>query len=169
MMSKLQSDSNIRANYNKADLFGKISLVISTWFGIGLIPFAPGTFGTLGSLPLIFFLNNFGSIYKGAAVLIISVAAIWSAGRTERLAGKHDPHQIVIDEVAGFLLTMILLPISWFSLCSGFIFFRFFDILKPFPIKSAERLKGGFGIVIDDLIAGLYTSACVKIIITFYG
>ena len=78
-----------------------------------------------------------------------------------------DPSEVVIDEVAGFLLTMFLLPLSWLTLGLGFILFRVFDILKPYPIKQAEKLRGGLGIVMDDLVAGIYAHLCVRLILFF--
>jgi len=81
---------------------------------------------------------------------------------------QSDPREIVIDEVAGFLLTMLFLPCSWLTISLGFIFFRFFDILKPYPIKQLEKLRGGFGVVLDDLAAGLYANIIVRIILLIY-
>jgi len=74
---------------------------------------------------------------------------------------------VVIDEVAGFLVTMLLLPISFVNMGLGFILFRFFDIVKPWPVRQAERLKGGFGIVVDDLLAGVYAHLCLRGILVF--
>jgi len=81
--------------------------------------------------------------------------------------GQDDPKEVVIDEVAGFLLTIYLLPLSWLSIALGFIMFRFFDILKPFPIRRLERIGGGTGIVIDDLVAGVYASLSINILFLF--
>ena len=93
--------------------------------------------------------------------------ALWASGLTRDLLGKTDPPEVVIDEVAGFLLTMLLLPVSWQALVLGFFLFRFFDILKPFPIKRVERLGGALGIVADDLVAGMYAYAVARIVILF--
>ena len=166
MMSKPQSDSlYIWKNFRQSNLSGKVVLALSTWFGTGLLPVMPGTFGTLATVPLILLLDNLGPIYRLLSLMIMIVVAIWASGRHQELLGQGDPREIVIDEVAGFLLTMLFLPRSWLAIGLGFIFFRLFDILKPCPIKQTEKIKGGFGVVIDDLIAGLYAYAVVRIIL----
>ena len=146
---------------------GKVALILSTWFGIGLFPVAPGTLGTLGAIPFIIFLADLGFLYKSLTLVIFAAIAVWVSGRAQDLLKDHDPSAVVIDEVAGFFLTMFFLPFSWLTLGLGFILFRFFDILKPFPIKRLEKLKGGFGIVMDDLMAGLYAYAGVRIVLIF--
>ena len=156
-MSKSQSDNfSLWCIFRKSDISEKTALVLSTWFGTGLLPGAPGTFGTVAAIPLAVGMTYLGI---GPRVLIFAVVvtvAIWASDQSQRLLGHNDPSAVVIDEVAGFLLTMFLLPLSWLNLGIGFIFFRFFDILKPYPIRHLERLKGGFGIVMDDLVAGIY-------------
>ena len=92
--------------------------------------------------------------------------AIWSSGRTCALLGEDDPPQVVIDEVAGFLLAVFFLPYSWFNLGLGFVLFRFFDILKPFPIRLLDqKLPGGAGIVLDDVMAGIYGNVLIRIVL----
>ncbi|MBW1704524.1 MAG: phosphatidylglycerophosphatase A [Deltaproteobacteria bacterium] len=151
----------------RSDFSGKIALVLSTWFGIGLFPVVPGTLGTLGAIPFVILLIDLGVLYKTLIFVIFAAIAVWVSGRTQDLLKDHDPSAVVIDEVAGFFLTMFFLPFSWLTLVLGFILFRFFDILKPYPIKRLERLKGGFGIVMDDLLAGLYAYAGVRIVLLF--
>jgi phosphatidylglycerophosphatase A len=168
LMSKSQSHSLLMKEIlGRSDFSGKVALVLSTLFGIGLFPVAPGTLGTLGAIPFIIFLTDLGVLYKGLILVIFVAIAVWVSGRAEDLLKDHDPSAVVIDEVAGFFLTMFFLPFSWQNLVLGFILFRFFDILKPYPIKRLERLKGGFGIVMDDLLAGLYAYAGVLIILFF--
>ena len=160
MMSKTRSDSlSYVKTFRESAFSEKIALVLSTWFGSGLVPFASGTSGTLAAVPLILLLDSLGIINNVFTVLIAIAIAVWSSDRAQRLLGKKDPSEVVIDEVAGFLLTMALLPHTWSALCLGFVLFRFFDILKPYPIKHLEMLRGGFGIVMDDLLAGLYACA----------
>jgi len=167
-MSKSQSDSLLMKEvFGRSGFSGKAALVLSTWFGIGLFPVAPGTLGTLGSIPFIMLLTGLGALYKSLILVILAATAVWASGRAQDLLKDHDPPSVVIDEVAGFFLTMFFLPFSWLTLGSGFILFRFFDILKPYPIKRLEGLKGGFGIVIDDLVAGLYAYAGVRIVLLF--
>jgi phosphatidylglycerophosphatase A len=156
-MSKIRSDNlSFPETFRESAFSERIALVLATWFGCGLVPFASGTFGTLAAVPLIHVLNSLG-IRSSVFMLLIAVAiAVWSSDQTQALLKKKDPSEVVVDEVAGFLLTMALLPYTWLSLCLGFFLFRFFDVLKPFPIKHLEKLKGGFGIVMDDLLAGIY-------------
>ncbi len=153
--------------FKKSGFSGKTALVLSTWFGSGCLPIAPGTFGTLAAVPLILVLNNFGIWYSAFTLLIVIGIAVWSAGLTEDLLEKKDPSEIVIDEVAGFLLATALLPFSWLALGLVFFLFRFFDILKPYPIKHLEKLRGGIGIVMDDILAGLYACAGTWVILLF--
>jgi len=167
-MSEPQSDNlTLKESLGRADFINKTALILSSWFGIGLIPRMPGTVGTLAAIPIGIAMNRLG-LYLGAIFLVISiVAAIWSAGVTERILGRDDPSEVVIDEVAGFLLTIYLLPLSWRSIALGFIMFRFFDILKPFPIKRLERIGGGTGIVLDDLGAGVYAALSINFLFVF--
>ena len=150
----------------KKDAADKFARVLATWFGCGFIPFAPGTAGTLAAVPVAVLWQPYGWPARLAFLLILTGAAIWAAGRVERILQVEDPSQIVIDEVAGFLLTMLLLPVSWLTLFLGFVFFRLFDILKPFPVRMLEkRFKGGWGVVADDLAAGVYAYLCVRLVL----
>ena len=144
--------------FANADLRGKAALLLATWFGVGSVPVTPGTFGTVASLPLILILNHASPLQKVSFLVLFTALAIWSAGLCARILGKKDPSEIVIDEVAGFLLTVLFLPPSRTVLLLAFILFRVFDILKPFPIGTLDRnIPGGTGIVVDDLFAGVYT------------
>jgi len=139
-----------------------LPLGLATWFGAGLIPKAPGTWGSLAALPFAWVILHFGGVWwlGGAAVLVFLVG--WWASNVY-VAGTRttDPGAVVIDEVAGQWLT--LLPAStltWWHWAVGFALFRFFDIVKPWPVGWADRrVKGGFGVMIDDVIAGLYAGA----------
>jgi phosphatidylglycerophosphatase A len=165
-MSKVRSHNlHILDIFRKSGFSGKTALVLSTWFGSGCLPIAPGTFGTLAAVPLILVLDNLGIWYSSFTLLIVIGIAVWSGGLTQDLLEKKDPSEVVIDEVAGFLLATALLPFSWLSLGLVFFLFRFFDILKPYPIKDLERLRGGIGIVVDDLFAGLYACAGTWVIL----
>lgn len=159
-MAEVQSGNlRIRHMFKKSGLSGKTCLVLSTWFGSGLLPAAPGTFGTLAAVPLIILLSYLATWLRASVVVIVVAVAIWSAGLAQDLLKTEDPSQIVIDEVAGFLLAMVLLPFSWSILGLTFILFRIFDIFKPFPVRQLESLRGGAGIVMDDLMAGVYAAA----------
>jgi phosphatidylglycerophosphatase A len=166
LMSQSQSDNlPLLKIFRQSDYSGKIALALATWFGSGLLPIAPGTFGTIAAVPLILGLHNFGIWHNVFALVIIIGVSIWAAGRYQKLLRQNDPPKVVIDEVAGFSLTMFLLPPSWPILGLGFILFRFFDILKPYPIRRLEKLRGGFGIVADDLLAGLYSQLGLRIVL----
>ena len=168
LMSEPQSDNlTLKESFGRADFINKTALILSSWFGIGLIPRMPGTVGTLAAIPVCIIMNRLGLFLGGIFLAIFIALAVWSSGVTERLLGRDDPSEVVIDEVVGFMLTIYLLPISWLSIALGFMMFRFFDILKPFPIKKLERIGGGTGIVLDDLVAGIYAGLSIKIFFIF--
>ena len=171
LMSEPQSDTlTLRDAFRKADFSGKLALAFASWFYTGLMPWAPGTFGTLMAVPLILALNHLGEFYEGLALLLLVPTAIWASSLCERHLGRSDPPEVVIDEVAGFLLTFFLLPLSWLTLCLGFVLFRFFDIAKPFPIGWLEkRVRGGTGVVLDDLLAGVYANLSLRLVLLFFA
>jgi phosphatidylglycerophosphatase A len=145
-------------------------LFFSTGFYSGYIPFAPGTFGTLTALPLCYFLS-FCS--PGCGVVVIAaviVLAVWLADASEKLINKKDPGCIVIDEIAGMLVTLAGLPFNFFTAATGCILFRVLDIFKPFPIRMLERkIPGGAGIVADDIAAGIIANVTLRIILYIIG
>lgn len=159
----------LRELWAQATNVDRAALVLSSWFGVGIIPVIPGTFGTLGAIPLILGLSLLGKWAGLIALVVLIVLGVWASGRTEKVLGRTDPSLVVIDEVAGFLVTLLLLPITWLTLLSGFVLFRLFDIFKPWPAGQAEALKGGWGIVADDLIAGLYAHLGVSVILLLAG
>ena len=127
-------------------------------FGSGLAAKMPGTFGTLAALPLVVVLSHYASFSVYLLVtILVSIVGIWICGKTAEDMGVHDDSSIVWDEVAGMLLTMLAVPLSWQTLLLGFVLFRLFDILKPWPISYLDKhVHGGFGIMIDDVLAGLF-------------
>ena len=125
-------------------------------FGSGLLPVAPGTFGTLIGIPICLLCLPLSWILRLAVVLALMALAIYVAGRAEEIYQKKDDQRIVIDEIIGFQITMLPVAITILHLCVGFVLFRIFDILKPFPINNLQRLPGGWGVVIDDVAAGIY-------------
>jgi len=132
-------------------------------FGSGLIKPAPGTWGTLAAIPLYLLLMQFISassyIYFGL-ILVAFVVGIYLCGKTATDAGVHDHGSIVWDEIVGFLITMLLVPVTWQNIVLGFALFRVFDIVKPWPIKLLDKhVHGGFGIMIDDVLAGIFAWA----------
>ena len=138
-------------------------------FGSGLAPKAPGTFGTLAVIPVYLLLAQCSTFYYLAGVFALSLAGIWICDFTSQKLGVHDHPGIVIDEFAGYLITMIALPVSLFWVVAGFILFRLFDILKPWPISWLDKhVHGGLGIMLDDLLAGLMALGCAHLINYFY-
>ncbi|GAB3297959.1 phosphatidylglycerophosphatase A family protein [Pseudidiomarina andamanensis] len=124
-------------------------------FGSGLAAKAPGTFGTLAAIPLVYAMQFTGLLTYTIITLIASIGGLWICGYTARTLGVHDHPAIVWDEIAGYMIAMIALPFTWYNVLGAFILFRFLDIVKPGPIGWCDRhLKGGAGIMVDDLLAG---------------
>mgnify|MGYP001827263967 CR=1 FL=1 len=128
--------------------------------GSGCMPAAPGTFGTLVAIPLYLLVQGLPLWIYLAVTLLLFIAGVWICGKTSEKLGVHDHSGIVWDEIVGYLVTMIAAPAGWVWIVIGFILFRIFDILKPWPIGVADKkLSGGFGIMFDDVIAGLFACA----------
>ena len=138
--------------------------------GSGLAPFAPGSFGTLVAIPFYLLLQPLSlSVYLGVLLLLI-VVSIYICGESARQLKTHDHSGIVLDEICGYLVTMIWVPDSWLWLVLGFLLFRLFDIWKPWPIGLVDRkVQGGLGIVIDDVLAGVFAAICLQLAILFMG
>lgn len=145
----------------------KLARLIASFFYTGFAPVAPGTFGSLAAFVFYFPLLYLNSrlIYI-ATVVVISGIGIWAAGRAEKDSRIVDPSFVVIDEVAGQLITLFLVPFSWINVVAAFLLFRILDIIKPFPGRRAEHLPGGWGIMTDDIIAGVY--GCLLIHLALY-
>lgn len=138
-------------------------------FGTGLAPKAPGTFGTLAALPLYFLMMNLSWPVFLAVTAIVTIAGFWICDVAAKDMEVHDHGAIVWDEVAGMLITMIAAPVGLLPLVIGFVLFRFFDIVKPWPIKLLDRhVKGGFGIMIDDVLAGVFAAISLQAIHYFW-
>lgn len=141
--------------------------LLATWFGVGLIKKAPGTMGTLFAIPAVYGLSLTGPIYYMGFIILFIPLSIVAAQVYEKKSGVHDAQEVVIDEVIGFLITMAWLPINWKSIAIGFFMFRILDILKPGPIGYLDRhLTGGFGIVMDDVVAGLISNLILQTLYT---
>ena len=140
----------------------KVIIFLATGAYSGYSPFAPGTAGTLVAIPLFPLMAALGPLW-GALLLIAGTgAAIYVSSEAARIMGEKDPSAIVVDEIAGFAFAVYLLPLTAANLILAFIFFRIFDILKPFPADWADKnLGGGLGIVADDVAAGIY--ACLVV------
>jgi phosphatidylglycerophosphatase A len=167
-MSESQFDTlTFKETFEKADSLGRAALFLASWFFTGLVPKAPGTVGTLAAIPMALAIHFLGAVYGGVCLLILISVAVLTSELSRKLMGRGDPSEIVIDEAAGYSVTLFLLPLSWFNLTLGFFLFRFFDISKPFPIRRLEKVKGGFGIVLDDILAGVYANLILEMIRLF--
>lgn len=143
---------------------------IATCGGVGYFPVAAGTAGSLAGIALVAAEARLPLAYGGlvatvgGTALALFTLGIWAAGRAERHFGCLDPSQVVLDEVVGQMLALLLRPAaSWKWLLAGFLLFRFFDVLKPFPARRAERAPAGWGIMLDDVVAGFYSLAVLGI------
>ena len=140
-------------------------VLLSSGFYVGYIPFASGTFGTALAALILWPVARFNALpSEGGSpwvylliFLLITAVGIWTAGEAEKIHDKRDSGKIIIDEIAGFFVAMFLLPFEWVWVGAAFFVFRFFDVLKPWPVRWLERLPGGFGVVCDDLAAGVYS------------
>jgi len=143
----------------------RIAVVIGTGLGAGYAPFASGTVGTIfPALPLAWWLGREGTWVVLGAALVLFAAGVWAAGVCETVFGRRDPPQVVIDEVVGFLTAMAGVPSTWQWLLFAFLLFRAFDILKPWPASLIDRrVGGGLGVLLDDVVAGLYARSLLEI------
>ena len=125
--------------------------------GSGLSRYAPGTVGTVVAVPFAWLLMQMPPALYWAALAALFLLGVWLCGAASRMLGRHDPGNIVWDEMVGYWLTVALLPMTWGWWLAGFVAFRFFDILKPWPIRRLERVVGGgLGIMLDDVLAAVY-------------
>jgi phosphatidylglycerophosphatase A len=146
----------------------RLTLLFATGLGAGYAPVASGTFGTMVAIPLFILLSLWGTPGVLAGLAVVSVLGIPAADHMERSLGTSDPGKVVIDEIAGFLLAMAGSPVAVGHIVAGFFLFRFFDIVKPPPVRQAERyLRGGLGVVADDLLAGVYAWICLRLLERF--
>ena len=138
---------------------------LASGFGSGLAPIAPGTFGTLAGVPICLLCLPLPWLLRLLVVLALMALAVYVSGRAEEIYSKKDDQRIVIDEIIGFQVTMLPVTITILHLCAGFVLFRIFDILKPFPLNNLQRLPGGWGVVLDDVGAGIYAGALMLLLV----
>jgi phosphatidylglycerophosphatase A len=142
---------------------GRWALAIATLGGAGRSPIVPGTAGTLAALPLAVAVGLWLPTWAAALVtLAVAGIGIWAAEVAAPLLGAKDPGPVVVDEAAGLLVTLLGVPITWASVAGAFVLFRIMDVLKPPPARRAESLPGGWGIMADDLVAGLYAALALR-------
>jgi phosphatidylglycerophosphatase A len=138
------------------------ALAVATALGAGYAPFAPGTFGSAVGMLLWLVLPS-STWVQGIVILVIVVVGAWSGSVAERHLGRTDPGQVVVDEVAGMLVTLFFVPVGWAGALGAFLLFRIADIVKPFPANRLERLPGGIGIMADDIMAGVYANLVLRL------
>ncbi len=142
--------------------------LIATWFGSGLLPWAPGTWGSLAALPFAAALAWLGGPWALSIATIVSfIVGVWASQRYAQAIDKKDPGSIVIDEVAGQWLAILPIATTFWLYPVAFLAFRLFDITKPWPARNAENLPGGMGIMADDIIAGFYAGIVVWLLSLF--
>jgi phosphatidylglycerophosphatase A len=141
-----------------------VALALATAGGVGYIPFAPGTFGSLAGLLLWWLLPGSLSVQL-TVIVVIFIVGSWSGSEAERHFASTDPGPVVIDEVLGMLVTLLLNPVGWGGAILGFLLFRASDIIKPYPANKLEQLHGGVGVMADDLMAAIYANLALRIII----
>jgi len=137
-------------------------------FGSGLAPKAPGTFGTLAAVPIFWLIQDLSwPIYLSWLLVTFALGVLWCE-RSSKALGVHDHGGIVWDEFVGYWITMFMAPKGWLWILIGFVLFRLFDIVKPWPINWLDKkVEGGFGIMIDDVLAGIYALVCLQLLAHF--
>jgi len=147
---------------HKAIAHAGFANVIGTFFGCGNTPKLPGTAGTLGAVLFYVLIHN-SPLYL-SIIAITLIIGTWSARYVSAVRKVEDPQEVVIDEVVGYLITMYLVPFSWVTVVCGFLLFRLFDIFKPGPIKLVEKVPHGYGIMLDDILAGIFANILLQIL-----
>jgi phosphatidylglycerophosphatase A len=145
----------------------RVAVWLATVGGLGYAPVAPGTFGSAAGIAIYWLTRNWSATEQLSLTVLISALGVWAASRAEVHFGKEDPGTVVIDEVAGQLLTLALVPWSITAALIGFLLFRVLDIIKPWPANRFEALHGGAGIMADDLMAGLYGMGVMHLLLRF--
>jgi phosphatidylglycerophosphatase A len=182
-----------RAPGKKRSAIDYLALALATC-GVGFLPLAPGTWGSMVGVALYLllrvaslrFINALYSVevvnrplveslymtLSMALIICLTAAGVWAATRAEGLLGRKDPGAVVLDEVAGQLIAFLFIPLSlnlrWWMVLAGFLLFRLFDIWKPYPVRRLEALESGLGIMADDVLAGIYAAVCLLLLTTIY-
>ena len=185
------SGASIARRARSLNLKDYLALALSTW-GVGYIPGAPGTFGSAVGVGIYLLVGvASGQVFAyGAAkgwnlellaslrmtlmlvlVTVVTSVGVWAASQTEKLLGRKDPGIVVVDEVAGQLITFLFVPFNaaWWVIIAGFVLFRLFDIWKPYPIRRLEALDSGLGIMADDVLAGIYAAILLSLLVSIYS
>ena len=150
------------------DILKQPAVFLACGLGSGLIPKAPGTFGTLAAIPVLLLMQPLSLLSYLLLTAAFFVIGIWISSRAIKIFQRDDPSEVVWDEVVGYLVTMIAAPTGWPWIVFGFVLFRIFDIWKPWPVSLADqKLHGGLGIMLDDVIAGLLAMLLIQIFALF--
>lgn len=144
--------------------------LLSFGFGSGLSPFAPGTAGTLAAIPFYLLLSKLNPVAYLLVTLASVALGVYLCGRTSKTLGVHDHAAIVWDEFAGFFITMLFVPVSATTVILGFCLFRIFDIFKPWPASVIDtRIQGGLGVMLDDVVAGIYALVVLQLYLRLFS
>jgi len=143
-----------------------VVLAISSFFYVGFLPLIPGTFGSLAGLALFYLIKDNTPVYL-LFTLILIILGFLVTGEAEKILNKKDARPIVIDEVSGMLLSLLFLPYDIKLVIIGFFLFRLLDTLKPYPAGPIQRLKGGIGVMSDDIVVGIYTNIILQVVFRF--
>ena len=146
----------------------KLIILFVTACYLGYAPVISGTFGSLGGLIIYYFIEDLSLYFFATTIIVLFVAGCYGATRAEEYFGRKDSSEIVIDEVVGMLITLYLVPFNWKYMIAGFVIFRIMDIIKPFPGRAAEKIPGGMGVMLDDVIAGIYAHIVMQILARFF-
>jgi len=139
----------------------RLAYLLAIWFGCGRFPKMPGTAGTVGAVPLYLLLVQGGPLAVAAGAVVVTFVGVWAATEVVRATGIKDPQIVCIDEAAGVLITLVVAPYNWKGVLASLVLFRIFDQWKPWPARWAEKLREGWGVVMDDVFAGLWGAALV--------
>lgn len=143
----------------------RLAVFLATVAYCGYFPIAPGTVGSAAGLVVYLLVWWTGSpLVETALILLTFVVGTWAATHAERFFGGIDPGLVVIDEVAGMLVTLAFIPVGWSGALAGFFLFRLFDVIKPYPANRLEKWHGGFGIMADDVMAGIYANLALRLV-----
>jgi phosphatidylglycerophosphatase A len=140
----------------------RLGLFVATFCGVGYAPVAPGTFGSAAGL-VVWWLLPASPMIQAAAIAVVFAAGSWGGNIAERHFGRTDPGQVVIDEVMGMLITLFMNPVGWKGALAGFLLFRVFDVIKPYPANRLEQLHGGVGVMADDGMAAIYANLALRL------
>ena len=152
----------------RRDLFASPGNFLAFGFGAGLIPFAPGTFGSMAAVPFFLLLNSLGPLFYAGALVAAFLGGVILCARAAESVGVHDHPGIVWDEIVGLWVALCFIPFSWSAVVLGFGLFRLFDIVKPWPIGLIDRrLRGGIGIMFDDVLAGIFANLVLRLLLPY--